>query len=94
MNISPAEKIETVVLCFLARGTVAGTLGELVEFEPAHYRVTVEGKTYIVRSTAHGWSVSFKGYQGIDRELYLAARNAMEGGSRRNVSSVAEALTA
>ena len=93
MTTNTAEKIETIVMSFLKSQTAAGAFGEIVEFEPGHYRVTTDGKTYIVRSpNAAGWSVSFKGFRGIDRDLYTAARFAMDGGSRRDVSTVEEAL--
>jgi hypothetical protein len=89
---STAEKIETVVGCYLQDRVAFGSLGALVEFEPNRYRVTADGKTFIVRSTAHGWEVRFKGFAGLDVELIEAARLALDGGSRRDVSSMADAL--
>jgi hypothetical protein len=84
---STAEKIETIVLCYLgANRTTEGSMGSLVEFEPGFYRVTADGKTFIVHCGAVGWSVSFKGFQGIDRDLIFAAGNALDGGSRSDVS--------
>lgn len=76
-----AEKIETIVLC-----RKSGPLGTLVEVEPGRYRVVADGLTVIVRGHRIGWSVSFKGFEGIDAELCVAARNAIEGGASRNIS--------
>lgn len=90
--MSTAEKIETVVLSYLQHRTTAGQLGTLVEVEPSRYRVTADGKTLIVSSCVAGWAVSFKGFQGIDRDIMVAARYALDGGSRRDVSTVADAL--
>jgi hypothetical protein len=81
MNVTLAEKIETVVLA-----RCSGAFGEFVEFEPGHYRVTCDGKTVIVRGHAIGWQVSFKGCAGIDASLIEAARLAFDGGSSRDVS--------
>lgn len=87
-----AEKIETIVLCYLRSRTTQGTMGSLVEFEPGVYRVTADGKTFIVHRDTIGWCVSFKGFQGVDRELYVAAANSLDGGARRNVSTIVEAF--
>lgn len=94
MNMHTAEKIETIVDCFLRRGTTEGTMGSLVQVEAGLYRVVADGLTVIVR-TPHrgGWLVKFKGFEDIDSELYFAARNALEGGAVRSVSTVAEALS-
>lgn len=89
--MNTAEKIETIVLCYLRSGCTAGTMGTLVVIEGG-YRVVADGLTVIVRRTGAGWSVSFKGFQGIDRELYVAASNAFDGGSSRDVSIMAAAL--
>jgi hypothetical protein len=81
------EKIETIILCYFGGNrTTRGTCGELVEFEPGCYRVTADGKTVIVHRDTIGWCVSFKGCQGVDRELYVAAANAFDGCAGRDVS--------
>ncbi len=91
--MNTAEKIETIVDCYLgARRTVSGTCGSLVEVEPGVYRVTADGLTVIVHRDTVGWCVSFKGFHGVDRELYVAAANAFDGGARRDVSTMEAAL--
>lgn len=92
MNMHTAEKIETIVDCFLRGGTLSGTMGTLHVVEPGLFRVVADGLTVIVKSTVVGWAVSFKGYTGIDSEMYVAARNALDAGARRSVSTVAEAM--
>lgn len=87
-----AEKIETTVLCYLHDRTATGAYGSLVEFDPGQYRVEADGKTVIVRVTTTGWQVSFKGFAGHDPELIQAAKLALDGGAKRDVSSVADAL--
>ena len=91
-NISTAEKIETIINCFLRDGTDSGTFGTLVVVEMNGrrlFRVEADGKTVIARTDAEGWMVSFCGY--IARgDLYLAARDALLGAG--NVSSVASAF--
>jgi hypothetical protein len=85
--MSTAEKIETVVLCYLRGGrTTEGACGSLVEFEPGVYRVTADDKTFIVHRATIGWCVSFKGFQGVDNELCFAASLALDGGNGRDVS--------
>lgn len=85
--MTTAEKIETIVLCYLgANRTTQGTCGSLVEFEPGRYRVTADGKTFIVYRVAIGWCVNWKGFQGVDRELYVAAANAFDADTGCNVS--------
>lgn len=85
MTMSTAEKIETVAQC---RST--GTLGEFVEYEPGRYRVTCDGLTVLVRGHRIGWAVSFKGFEAIDAELFVAARNALEAGRARNCTKHAD----
>lgn len=93
MPMHTAEKIETIVDCFLRNGTTSGTFGSLVVIEAGWYRVVADGLTTIVRTPFRGnWQVTFKGFAGIDSELYVAARNALDGGKGRDVSTVAEAL--
>lgn len=92
MNMHTAEKIETIVDCFLRNGTLSGTMGSLHVIEPGWFRVVADGLTVIVRTPRRGgWQVTFKGFAGIDPELYVAARNALDGGKGRNVSTMAEA---
>lgn len=98
-ELNTAEKIETVVLAFLANGTRAGTLGTLTPFDaipelsaPAGYRVQCDGLTFIVRTDAIGWRVSFGPVVGCDPDLYFAAKLAIESRCGRNVGTVAQAL--
>jgi hypothetical protein len=94
MNMNTAEKIETIVDCFLRSGTTEGTLGTLHVIEPGWFRVVADGLTVIVRTPFRGgWQVTFKGFAGIDSELYVAAHNALESGKGCNVSTMAEALS-
>lgn len=85
--MNTAEKIETIVDCFLRSGTLSGTCGTLHVIEPGWFRVVADGLTVIVRTPFNGhWQVQFKGFAGIDRELYVAASNAFDGGKGRDVS--------
>lgn len=83
------EKIETIVLAYLADGTTKGSMGELHPIRGAgrgNYGVIADGKTVIVRSTAEGWRVSFKSVSFVDRDLITAARLALEAGAPVQVS--------
>jgi hypothetical protein len=101
--MNAAEKIETIVHCYLTNRTTQGTLGTIVDVPaysnaacsfPACYRVECDGRTYIVRSTSIGWSVAFGPFIGEDRELYVAARMVCEETAGGNIaSSLAEVLT-
>lgn len=95
-TLTTAEKIETIVHCYLMDRTTSGTFGTLVDVSeacasPNTYRVEADGKQVIVRCGADAWSVSFCGFIGRG-DLYEAARDALAGGSSRNVSSVADAF--
>lgn len=90
--MNTAEKVETIVDSHLASGTTSGTLGSLVRLDEGGYRVVADGLTVIVRSIAAGWSVRFKGFEGIDASLIDAARMALDAGKGRNVSTVEMAL--
>ena len=93
MNMNTAEKIETIVDCFLRSGATEGVLGTLHVIEPGWFRVVADGLTTIVRTPFRGsWQVTFKGFAGIDSELYVAAHNALEAGAKRNMSTMAESL--
>lgn len=102
IKINTAEKIETIVSCYRHCGTTEGTLGSLVDVPPnsnadgsnyssPFYRVETDGKTFIVRNTAIGWSVQFGPYIGEDQELYLAAKLVTDlspGGVASNLANV------
>lgn len=94
-----AEKIETIVYCYLRDRTTEGTFGALVDVaaEPSIgllpcYRVTADGCTFIVRSVREGWSVSFGPMTGIDADIYVAAKFAIEERKGRCVWTMAQAL--
>ena len=95
MSISTAEMIEAVILCFLSGSrTTEGSLGGLVDIGGSQYRVTTAtGITVIVRGPRGGrWAVAFKGFRGEDSELIVAASNALDGGTRRDASTIDDAL--
>ena len=50
MNMNTAEKIETIVDCFLRSGATEGVLGTLHVIEPGWFRVVADGLTTIVRT--------------------------------------------
>lgn len=93
-----AEKIETIVQCFLRNRTATGTFGSIVPVEadpalgvPACYRVVADGRTCIVRTDRDGWRVSFGPSVARDPDLYTAAKLAIDG-RRGDVGTVAAAL--
>ncbi len=57
-----------------------------------HRVETASRLCFIVRQASGGWSVRFKGREGLDRDLEHAACLALDGGSHRDVSTVEEAL--
>jgi hypothetical protein len=81
MTITTAEKIETIVL-----SRSSGAFGSFTEYAPGKFRVETEGLTVLVRSGVHGWHVSFKSFEAIDAEIYIAAQMALEAGKGRNVT--------
>ncbi len=83
MTISTAEKIETIV-----QSRTSGTFGSFTEYAPGKYRVEADGLTVLVRCGAHGWHVSFKSFEAIDPELYVAARDALEAGKGINATRI------
>lgn len=83
------EKIETIVLAYLADGTTEGAMGMLQPIRgiaTGTYGVIADGKTVIVRSTAEGWRVQFKSVIVTDRDLLKAAKLALEAGAFVQVS--------
>ena len=59
MNMHTAEKIETIVDCFLRNGTLSGAMGSLHVIEPGWFRVVADGLTVIVRTPRRGgWQVT------------------------------------
>ena len=83
MTISTAEKIETIV-----QSRTAGTFGSFTEYAPGKFRVEADGLTVLVRCGAHGWHVSFKSFEAIDPQLYVAARDALDAGKGVNVTHI------
>lgn len=99
MTISTAEKIETIVMCYLQNRTTTGTFGMLVDVasDPALglnqcYRVVADGLTFIVRCAAEGWRVSLGPVTGIDHDIYIAAKFAIDDHNGRCVGTVKQAL--
>jgi hypothetical protein len=79
--LNTAEKIETIVL---SRGS--GTFGTFTEFASGRFRIEADGRCVLVRCDEHGWHVSFKSFEAIDRDLYVAAQMALEAGKGVNVT--------
>ena len=72
-NISLAEKIETIVLSYLQRGTAVGKFGAIVR-TGSSYLVKAEGRPFQVWLENGGWCVSKAGgIVGADRSLLEAA---------------------
>jgi hypothetical protein len=89
MTTTP-EKIETTILSHLA-GRRSKNVGSLVELGTDLYKVVADDKTFIV-DRVRCWRVSFRGFVGIDPELFVAAANALDGGTNRDVSSEDDAV--
>jgi hypothetical protein len=88
-TMTAAEMVETVVMCYLRNRTTEGRCGKLVHLEDGSYRVTVAddiGRTFIVACTKTGWRVTFKATAVEDRELYVAAADALKHGEAYDVS--------
>lgn len=85
MTISTAEKIETIIL-----SRCSGTFGQFVEYEPGRFRVTADNRTVLARVDELGWHVSFKSFEAIDPELYVAARDALAAGENVGVTRHAD----
>jgi hypothetical protein len=81
MTISTAEKIETIVL-----SRTSDTFGSFTEYAPGKFRVEADGLTVLVRCGVHGWHISFKSFEAIDPELYVAAQDALNAGKGVNVT--------
>jgi hypothetical protein len=77
--MNTAEKIETIVLC-----RSSGTYGTFTEYSPGKFRVEADGLCVLVRCGVHGWHVQAAGFEAIDPELYVAARDALEAARGRN----------
>jgi hypothetical protein len=84
-DVNTAEKIETIVQCYLQNGTKSGTFGSMTEFGWKRYRVVADDRTVIVwrdkpreLDGAYTWHVLFKHNHGIDAELYFAAQLAFD----------------
>lgn len=88
-ELSDAEKIETVTLSAL-RGCREGHLGKAVSLVDTRWNMRIEiagGPVVLVRTNArNNWEVMFKGFVGEDRELYAAARLALDAGEGVNVT--------
>jgi hypothetical protein len=103
--MNTAEKIETIVLCYMQHGTASGECGTLVDVaaftlaapgvDPISvagcYRVEADDSTFIVRCAAEGWRVQRGGYTGCDADLYTAAKLATDA-EMRHVGTVTQAL--
>jgi hypothetical protein len=84
------EKIETIVNSYLTDRTTKGAMGTLVEIAPRTYRVVADGNTVIVFLKWGKWIVRFKSVEAKDFELINAAREALERGSKVEVSKHAD----
>lgn len=77
MNLPTREKIETIILCYLAGGDCTkGRFGKLEKLARG-YRVTADGKTVITFTVRNGWQVNFNGKAGVDASLIEAAGKAL-----------------
>ncbi len=85
MTINTAEKIETIV-----QSRSSGTFGTFTEYAPGKFRIEADGLTVLVRCGVHGWQVSFKCFEAIDPELYVAARDALAAGKGVNITRHAD----
>lgn len=74
--VSTAEKIETIILCYLKNGTTAGAWGTLEKLARG-YRVTADGKTVVAFTVRNGWQVNCAGGQAVDVDLLEAVRAAI-----------------
>jgi len=81
MTLSTAEKIETITLA-----RTSGAMGSFTEYAFGLFRVEADGLTVLVRRDEQGWHVTFKGFQAIDPELYIAARDALDAGKGTNAT--------
>lgn len=82
-----ATRIETIMDCYLRKGLTEGTMGKITPLRGGMFRVETSpcNKTVIVDLKAKQvegfWSVSFKGMIGTDKDLWSAARMALEAGA-------------
>jgi hypothetical protein len=70
------EKIETIVLSFLANGCTSGTFGSIGRGLNGNFLISTSGYTFDVCTTAVGWAVSNGCFVGEDADLIEAARLA------------------
>jgi hypothetical protein len=88
MLLTVGEQVETVVLSHLQYGSLSGRLGKITPLMRGVYRVELsDGKTFIVRGQEEHWSVTWKGFEGIDRDLCEAARAAYAADPGGNVAT-------
>jgi hypothetical protein len=80
-SMSVAEKIETIMDCFLRNRTATGTFGDIYEHRPGRYRLYVNGlgRHVSVWRCPLGWHVEIGLVEGIDAELLQAAQNVFGG---------------
>ena len=76
-EIKTAEKIETVILCYLKGGEcTSGKFGKLEKLQRG-YKVTSNGITVIAYTVRTGWQVNFKSSTGVDVDLIQAVKIAL-----------------
>jgi hypothetical protein len=75
-NISTADKIETIVDCFMQRGITAGVFGSVErDGDGSRYTVQTDGRTFTVYWLPTGWHVREGDAVGVDASLVYAASN-------------------
>jgi hypothetical protein len=75
---SLSEKIGTIVDCYLRRGTRNGAFGSLNDLGEGRYNVTVDQREFAVARGVHGWSVTYRGFEGIAANVEDAAYLTLE----------------
>jgi hypothetical protein len=73
-NVSTADKIQTIVDCFLRNGFANGAFGRISACADGHYDVQTDGRSFKVSWSTMGiWSVREGNMIGCDTDLGDAA---------------------
>jgi hypothetical protein len=82
-TMNTAEKIETIVLCFLKDRTTAGTFGSLTPGDDGRFTVQADGRTFTVGTDRLGWHVAAGHFTAHASDLYEAAADAISAAAGR-----------
>ena len=75
-NVSTADKIETIVDCFMRDGTTSGFFGSVArDGDGSRYVVSTDDREFIVYWLPTGWHVREGDAVGVDASLVYAASN-------------------